>query len=124
MKTDTSTNQQIYSSCKTEIIELKIHGTITTYQERIWVDDDNMEHGGSFQYVTKKYTHPKILIRFEGIVDIYLEIGCTYSDGKNNFIAVTKHKIFNVYREVDSFEVPKELAMICKPFSEGQVQKP
>lgn len=98
------------------VVQLDIKGTATYYDEKIWVDDPNEDEGGTFQYVKKKYEHPKIILNFVGEVDIDLFVSGTYTDGLNMFVAIDKNKIQNYSTHIDSFRIPKELVCVGKPY--------
>lgn len=100
------------------VIELSIAGTVTHYDEKIWVTDSNEPEGGTFQFISKRYDKPKIILHFIGeVYGANLDINSTYTDGINLFRAIDKNKIQNILVNVDSFQIPKELVCMASSLS-------
>jgi hypothetical protein len=66
--------------------------------------------------IKKPLKNPKIKIDFLGKVDVNLDTGCSYTDGINIFIAISKNEIILGSDFVDTFEIPKEIICIHKPY--------
>lgn len=96
---------------KCTVIKMDIIGTETHYDEKIWVEDENEDDGGSYQTVKKKYETPQIIFDFIGEVDVDLELKGIYTDGNNLFRAVTKNQIRNYNMNTTKFEIPTSIAL-------------
>ena len=103
--------------------KLEITGVIRTYQETIWIEDENHEKGGSLQVVEKYYPIPRIAIDFVAIRDISMDIGTTYTDGMNLFYASEKNKIQNADIHMERFSIPRELHPIARAYIENKERK-
>lgn len=96
---------------KCTVIKMDIIGTETHYNDRIWVEDENENDGGSYQFVRKRYPQPQIIFDFIGEVDVDLELKGIYTDGTNLFRAVTKNQIRNYSMNTTKFKIPTSIAL-------------
>ena len=99
-------------SVSIEVIRLNVDGVATHYPDKVWVDEDE----GYYKTIEKPYKLPKVKIDFLGKVNIELEPNSVYTDGINNFIAITKDKIKNMDRDVVQFRIPNVIIRIYKPY--------
>lgn len=102
------------------IEKLDVYGVVTSYNTKQWIADENHPEGGSHQTVLKQYPSPRINIGFVGKVNISLISGAIYTDGTNNFQAISKDTITNHEDHLVSFTIPKKLMLISKPFNESK----
>ena len=99
-----------------EILELSIPGTEDEYSVKLWIDDEELPDGGSFQAVTKKHKQPMLILNFHAKVDVDLTVGSIYFAQDKTYYYVTEPNIIrNVSRVVKSFEIPKQLLYLTSP---------
>lgn len=95
-------------------IDFSIKGIAETYGEQVWTEDDEHEDGGYFDYVIQKYVYPKVDMAFTCKIDSEVVSGDIYIDlvSKNNFLVISPNTITLINQHVDTFSIPKVLALI------------
>lgn len=112
------------NSITVSVIRFNIIGVVTERVVKRWVSDDQHPDGGYYEPDVKELEKPKVEIDFLARVNTPVETGCMYTDGTNIFVATSNNEIRNVNRHVDTFEIPKSLLCVYKPYSEGHIGFP
>lgn len=105
-----------------DLVSFGTDGVTDTYQEDLWVPDENHPNGGSFQKVDKYYESTMICIYFEGkIKEPVLEVGCTYSVDSIPCRAVSKTQLksLQMITPVLNFKLPDDIHMTGNPYFES-----
>ena len=97
---------------KVEVLEFNILGAKTYFLKEKWIKSKRCHFGGYFKYVKIIYDVPRVSVKFRARVNIFLQPGSIYTDGKNQFMALSYDEITNLVQDVVSFSIPKSLELL------------
>jgi len=97
---------------KIKVTKLEVKGVATHYTAKRWVDDRRYKDGGYFKSEEARLSRPKVIVHFAGETEEQLMEGGVYTDGANEFIAISKHEIVNYSNYVDTFSMPDEAVLV------------
>jgi hypothetical protein len=94
----------------TEILDYTVKGVVTHHYERVpvFTPDDLF-----YQSVEREYDWPRAIVSFHAKVNTDLVVGAIYTDGINDFVAVSINEIRNKNTDVTAFQIPKQLAPVA-----------